>query len=135
MATPDTLVTAVRRALTRTVAGSLAGLALGVIVLGTALGPGLWSVAMGGQSLSTAWSVGRADTAGTDQASPEARAQRQVSRLSERRNCTPDGFGPDVIPASALVQVQGRVRSVSFDEGWAIHRGERPGRLLAVCLT
>ena len=29
--------------------------------------------------------------------------------------------------------VSGRTRTVSFERGWQIYRGERPGTLLAVC--
>lgn len=136
MATPDTLVTAVRHALLRTAAGSLVGLALGALVLGLALGPGLWhDVALGGQSLSTAWDLGRSEQTDGHRSTAGQRLERRVSRLSKRHDCRREGFGTDVIPASAVVKVRGQVRTVSFDEGWAMHRGERPGRLLAVCRT
>ena len=132
MATEDTLVSSVTRTMVRTVVGCLVGLVLGVTALGVALGPGLWKdLALGVQSLGTTWEQGRSESAAADISAD--RMHRQVSRLSRQRDCSRVGFGPEVIPASAIVHVRGRVRSVSFDEGWAIHRGERPGRLLAVC--
>lgn len=133
MATEDTLVSSVRRALLRTLTGCVAGLALGAALLVAVLGAELWTgVPLGGEGLRTAWAVDRADAVAQGDAVQDSR-ERRISRLAERHDCSPDGFGPDVIPTSALVQVRGQVRAVSFDEGWAIHLGERRGRLLAVC--
>ena len=135
MATHENLVRAVTRAVVRTAAGCVTGLVLGALVMGLAVGPGLWhDVASGRQGLSTAWELGGREKSGEPPPSVQAEhVERRVSRLSERLDCRREGFGHDVIPASALVQVRGDVRSVPFDEGWAVHRGERPGRLLAVC--
>ena len=133
MATDRTLVACVTRAMARTLAGCVVGLAAGALALGLAVGSGLWTgVAAGGQGVHTVWGLGQAEPAVVT-VSPQDRARRQVARLSERLDCSAAGFGPEVIPASALVQVAGRVRPVTFDEGWAVHTGERPGRLLAVC--
>ena len=58
-----------------------------------------------------------------------------TSRILERNNCSTTGFGPDVIPASAVIRdAHGRTRLVSFDHGWAVFNNERPGELIAVCL-
>ena len=58
-----------------------------------------------------------------------------VQSLMTRYRCSTTGFGAGTIPASALIRTErGRVRMVSFDRGWAIHTGDRPGTLMAVCL-
>jgi hypothetical protein len=58
----------------------------------------------------------------------------RVSELSQRYDCSRTGFGPDVIPAHAIVLTPGsRVQLTSFDRGWTILEGKRPGTLLAVC--
>jgi hypothetical protein len=58
------------------------------------------------------------------------------SRLIKRYDCSTDGFGPDAQPRSALVRDQrGKVRVVSFDQGWAIHTSGRDDvTLVAFCL-
>jgi len=74
----------------------------------------------------------------TEQASPsrapstEVSASR-VSHLMDRFQCSSTGFGPDVVPRSALIDLDGRVRHVSFDRGWAVFTGDAPGTLMAVC--
>ncbi|MGD9958978.1 hypothetical protein [Nocardioides sp.] len=65
-------------------------------------------------------------------AAPEPR-QRALARLSRTWECSASGLPPGVIPAHALVRVAGNLEVTTFDIGWAIHLGERPGRLLAVC--
>ncbi len=50
-----------------------------------------------------------------------------------RHDCSPTGFGADVIPGSSLVLQDDKVRHVSFDDGWAVYTGEQSGTLLAVC--
>lgn len=58
-----------------------------------------------------------------------------TSRLLERNNCSTSGFGPDVIPTTAVIRDRaGATRVVSFDHGWAVFNNERPGELVAVCL-
>ena len=134
MASQDTLVSTVGRAMARTVAGCLAGLGLGAAAVGVAVGPGLWSGgASGGHEHLAVWRLGGAPTTESADSPPVDRLQRRVSRLSERHDCSRTGFGSEVIPATALVQVSGRVKPVPFEEGWAIHNGARRGRLLAVC--
>lgn len=59
----------------------------------------------------------------------------RVDAMFERNRCSVTGFGSDVIPARALIRREsGRTAMVSFDHGWAIFSGERPGELMAVCL-
>jgi hypothetical protein len=59
----------------------------------------------------------------------------QVNRLLERHQCSLTGFDPGVVPATAVIRDRlGRTRLVSFDHGWAVFNGERPGELVAVCL-
>ena len=59
------------------------------------------------------------------------------SRMIKRYDCSTSGFGPDADPQSALVRNQhGRVRVVSFDEGWAVHTaGNDDATLVAFCLA
>lgn len=61
-------------------------------------------------------------------------ASERVDRFMERYHCSVTGFDADVIPRSALVHVDGRMKRVSFDKGWAVFTGDRPGTLMAVCL-
>ncbi|MEO9322028.1 hypothetical protein ABFT23_00970 [Nocardioides sp. C4-1] len=63
----------------------------------------------------------------------EIAAQARLDDLMQRHDCSATGFGPDVIPGSALVERDDRIERVSFDEGWAIYTGDRNGSLLAVC--
>ncbi len=57
-----------------------------------------------------------------------------LDRSITEHRCSMTGFGADVLPRSALVEVDGRVKHTTFDEGWAIYTEDRPGRLLAVCI-
>ncbi|MCW2850733.1 MAG: hypothetical protein JWM84_397 [Nocardioides sp.] len=54
-------------------------------------------------------------------------------RAMDRHDCVEAGFDSDVQPRSALIRRHGRLRHVSFDEGWAVFTERRPGRLLALC--
>ncbi|WP_148612370.1 hypothetical protein [Nocardioides rubriscoriae] len=60
-------------------------------------------------------------------------AQAELDALMVAHDCSRTGFGADVIPGSALVERDGRVEQVSFDDGWAIYTGDADGSLLAVC--
>lgn len=60
-------------------------------------------------------------------------AQTVLDALMTQHDCSVDGFGPDVIPGSALVERNDDIRHVSFDDGWAVYTGDAPGALLAVC--
>lgn len=83
------------------------------------------------------------DLAGSDE-SATARLDRApqlqtrsapVEQAIRRHDCSVVGFDAGVEPRSALVRRAGRVRLVSFDDGWAVFTGERPGELIAVCLA
>jgi hypothetical protein len=74
-------------------------------------------------------------------APPEAAVPEQLglssglSRMLERNNCSTTGFAPDVIPSKAIViRPSGVSELVSFDYGWQVFEGTRPGQLVAVCL-
>jgi hypothetical protein len=60
-------------------------------------------------------------------------AQADLDTLIAQHDCSVDGFGPDVIPGSALVERNDRIQHVTFDDGWAVYTGDAPGALLAVC--
>lgn len=64
---------------------------------------------------------------------PSTAQQAHVAHLMAEHRCSASGFGPDVIPGSALVLRHRHVRHVSFDVGWAVYTGDAPGTLLAVC--
>lgn len=74
-------------------------------------------------------------------APPEAAPTQQLGlasgldKMLERNNCSTTGFGPEVIPSKAIVTSPGGVTQlVSFDYGWKVFEGRKPGELVAVCL-
>jgi hypothetical protein len=59
----------------------------------------------------------------------------KVHAAMERHHCSTTGFGAHSVPTTALIRTgNGRLRVVTFVKGWAVHSGERPGTLVAVCL-
>ena len=61
--------------------------------------------------------------------------QSVVQRAVVDHHCSYSGFGSEAIPTSALIRTDsGEVRQVSFEEGWDVFNGKRPGTLIAVCL-
>lgn len=62
-----------------------------------------------------------------------APGEARTARLIAQHHCSETGFGPDVVPGSALVRRGSTVHVVSFDVGWATYTGARPGTLVAVC--
>jgi hypothetical protein len=61
--------------------------------------------------------------------------QRVVQRALADHHCTYAGFGDELVPASALIRTTtGEVHLVSFEVGWDVYNGRRPGTLIAVCL-
>ena len=68
--------------------------------------------------------------------SPEADAyQRGLDRAVADHRCSHTGFGTGAVPSSALIRnAQGQVRQVTFEVGWDVYNGKRPGTLIAVCL-
>jgi hypothetical protein len=69
----------------------------------------------------------------TTSASASEDVAERVARLGERYHCSRTGLADGEIPLHAVVLRDGRVRVTSFDEGWAVYQGERPGRLMSVC--
>ena len=72
----------------------------------------------------------------TPAATPPASEHRGVvARAVVDHRCSYDGYGARAVPGSALIRTDaGRVRLVSFDVGWDVYNGRRPGTLIAVCL-
>ena len=62
-------------------------------------------------------------------------ADRSVDRAIERHQCSTTGFANEATPQSALVRIDGRLRHVPFDRGWAVFTGDRAGALVALCLA
>ena len=61
--------------------------------------------------------------------------QRVLERAVSDHQCSYAGFGSAKIPVSALIRnARGEVRQVSFEAGWDVYNGKRPGTLIAVCL-
>jgi hypothetical protein len=88
-----------------------------------------------GVALALALGLGSSITDSADQsAAPSTEvSDSRVTRLMDRFECSQTGFGSDVIPNSALINLDGRVKRVSFDRGWAVFTGNEPGTLMAVC--
>jgi len=65
---------------------------------------------------------------------PEDRPTK-TDRLTERHGCSPFGLPEGVVPMHSMVRDPGAadVRLASFDEGWEMYAGDRPGTLMAVC--
>lgn len=70
-------------------------------------------------------------TGGADQIEERSAVIEQAMAEHE---CSTTGFAPGVIPRSALIRRDERVRQVTFDEGWAVVTGDASGVLIAVCL-
>lgn len=69
------------------------------------------------------------------EAPPVDRGPSQLEVLMDAQQCSPTGLD-DAIPASALVRApDGTLDVTTFDHGWAVAQGERPGTLVAVCLA
>jgi hypothetical protein len=98
------------------------------VVKGASLGALLSIVVVGGT---------RTETPGADTSAQTASGayERVVQRAVADHRCSYDGYGDTAIPASALIRtVRGEVRQVSFEVGWDVFNGRRPGTLIAVCL-
>ena len=74
-------------------------------------------------------------TARLDRAPQLKSRSATVEKAIRRHRCSVVGFGAGVEPRSALVRREGKLRHVSFDAGWEVFTGERPGTLIAVCLA
>lgn len=76
--------------------------------------------------------LGQEPTPPTDQLGLSARG---LDRMLERNHCSTTGFGKDVIPSKAVIRrPDGSTDLVSFDRGWKVFNGDKPGELVAVCL-
>lgn len=105
-----------RRAFAKGAAFTVAGL---LLVVG---GAGVAQVRQSVEPRTTPW---------VEQPRPSA----PVSRLMERYDCSSLGYGDGVSPQSALVREPGgRLRVVTFDEGWAVYTARGKRELVAVCL-
>ena len=94
---------------------------------GAALGGLLTLVVVGGQHVA-APSAQPGDAAETDA------GHRVLQHAVAVHHCSYSGFGSRAVPASALIRTPaGRVRQVSFEEGWDVYNGKLPGTLIAVC--
>lgn len=102
---------------------------------GVLLGLSLTKSALIGLLLALALGLGVAMSDSADQSAAPSNevSDSRATRLMDRFECSETGFGPDVVPNSALIHVQGKVRRVSFDRGWAVFTGDEPGTLMAVC--
>jgi hypothetical protein len=103
---------------------------------GVSLGLSLTKSLLVGVALALSLGLGVSITDRADQSSAPSTevASPRVERFMDRYKCSTTGFGSDVIPRSALVQLDGRMKRVSFDKGWAVFTGDEPGTLMAVCL-
>ena len=100
---------------------------VGISVAKTALGSAVVVAMLGTQVAGTA-------TTHTDQTTSTDPLAARIDTLMEREHCSYTGFGPDVIPATALLRTgTDVVRVVSFARGWAAYQGKAPGTLIAVC--
>jgi hypothetical protein len=98
------------------------------LVKGAALGALLTLVVAGGLHAASPSSRPGATTAGKEY-------QRVVERAVAVHHCSYTGFGSTAVPASALIRTtSGELRQVSFEVGWDVYNGRRPGTLVAVCL-
>jgi hypothetical protein len=95
---------------------------------GAALGGLLTLVVVGGPHATTP-SQQPGDRAEADVARPAG------PRSVADRDCSHAGLGHRAVAGSALIRTaRGEVRQVSFDVGWDVYNGRRPGTLIAVCL-
>ena len=63
-----------------------------------------------------------------------ADASTPVARVLAKHDCSTTGFEEET-PASAVIRTgAGRLRHVSFDEGWAVYTRHGAAQLVAVCL-
>jgi hypothetical protein len=97
-------------------------------VKGAALGGLLTLVVVGGLRATTPSAHPRGSEA-------DDAYERVVQRAVLDHHCSYAGFGDTGIPASALIRTSGgQLRQVSFEVGWDVYNGKRPGTLVAVCL-
>ena len=98
------------------------------VVKGASLGALLSIMVVGGLRIES-------PDADTSAQTPSDAYERVVQRAVAAHECSSKGYGDSAIPASALIRTtKGVVRQVSFEVGWDVYNGRRPGTLIAVCL-
>ena len=76
-----------------------------------------------------------ASTSQSSSGSVDEAYQRVVERAVSDHRCSFQGFDENTPVPSALIRTSGgNVRVVSFEKGWDVYNGRRPGSLIAVCL-
>lgn len=101
------------------VKGSVITVAGLLLVVG---GAGVTQVQQAGEPRSATWR-------------PAPESSPSIARLMERFDCSSLGYGDEETPQSALVRDPGgRVRVVTFDEGWSVYTARDERELVAVCL-
>ena len=87
--------------------------------------------------LSLVVAQGSAGAPGTEDADPAPPAASECSRVWQPTPSTrTSSAAPDSTstPRSAVIRTDGgQLRQVSFEVGWAVYTGRRPGTLVAVC--
>lgn len=80
--------------------------------------------------------AGRAEPSGSTPAPLTVTQPATPETLLMRRfDCSVTGYGDGSTPQSAIVRApSGRLRVVSFSEGWKVHVADGPAQLVAVCL-
>lgn len=75
--------------------------------------------------------------AGADPVVQRTPAEDAYARLVDRAGLRCSSAGQDTAGSSAAVirLPDGRLKAVSFERGWAVYTGERPGTLVAVCAS
>jgi hypothetical protein len=97
-------------------------------VKGAALGGLLTLVVVGGLHAAT-------PSAHQDDRTENDAYHRVIERAVSDHRCSYSGFDSGNVPTSALIQnARGEVRQVTFEVGWDVYNGKRPGKLIAVCL-
>ena len=95
---------------------------------GAALGALLSLTVVGGLQTSSS-------TSGTAAGSVSDAYERVVERAVPDHRCSLPGSGSQAPAGSALIRTSGgHLRVVSFERGWDVYNGDRPGRLVAVCV-
>jgi hypothetical protein len=79
--------------------------------------------------------VGTASPGGDRTPPTKGAYERVAERAAADLRCSSGPRGRPAASASALVRTSGgRLRTVSFEHGWEVYSGRRPGRLVAVCV-
>lgn len=63
-----------------------------------------------------------------------ADASAPVTRILAKHDCSPTGFEDGTLASAVIRTATGRLRHVSFDQGWAVYTRHGAAQLVAVCL-